>query len=68
MSNWLVLLSPTFISWVQKQDDIAFEYYVKAVEGIRKIAEAYSQVEIASCGQGFLIEVYNQNTVLMCFI
>jgi len=64
--RWNVIIPHSVISWIQKQNPSTFDDYVKAVDGVRDIANIFSHNTIAACGEGFLIEVPNQKIALRC--
>ena len=62
----MVYLSPIITNWVSKQDSDSFENYIRAIEGVRKMADLFSKYTITSCGNGFLIFVEGEDVALRC--
>jgi len=63
--DWTVIIPNSIIAWIHARPD-SFDNYDKAIIGVRKMADLFSEYTITSCGNGFLMFVEGEDVALRC--
>jgi len=68
-NDWSVIINAPVITWIRarsSEESESFEHYENAISSIWKKAEAMNEINYVFCGEGFIVNIPEEDVFLRC--